>query len=272
MSTTVNYKGQDITTVENQTKTLLTQGKYLEGDILLTDITQSGTITLKEGVLRSDAELVKKYNFDNLLVHDLEIAIPAYSTTAKTLVASASEATTVSMSTSYDYQVYERLLAYPIYKEGTAIATGRVEYWLQAMIRDIVEISPNSFKSMNGSKSYGTRIYGIFQAGCFYRELYWSSASALTTYSTNAYGVYMTSTAPTVSGTTLTIKTPAIMIRGHSTYLRSAVWSTIEDIRYQWISEVWRVPKGNLNLDGWGARQSTYHIFDNIQNNGGTLT
>lgn len=46
MSTTVNYKGQDITTVENQTKTLLTQGKYLEGDIILTDVSGSDEDTL----------------------------------------------------------------------------------------------------------------------------------------------------------------------------------------------------------------------------------
>lgn len=50
MSTTVNYKGQDITTVENQTKTLLTQGKYLEGNIVLTDISGSDEDTLVEAL------------------------------------------------------------------------------------------------------------------------------------------------------------------------------------------------------------------------------
>ena len=37
MSTTVSYKGSTIATVENTTKTLLTQGKYLEANILVTD-------------------------------------------------------------------------------------------------------------------------------------------------------------------------------------------------------------------------------------------
>lgn len=41
MSTTVNYKGVDLTTVTNTTKTLETEGKYLEADIILTDVTQS---------------------------------------------------------------------------------------------------------------------------------------------------------------------------------------------------------------------------------------
>lgn len=46
MSTTVTYKGNTITTVENDTKTLLTQGKYLEGDIVLTDVSGSDEDTL----------------------------------------------------------------------------------------------------------------------------------------------------------------------------------------------------------------------------------
>ena len=43
MSTTVSYKGNTLTTVNNNTKTLETEGKYLEADIILTDV--SGGIT-----------------------------------------------------------------------------------------------------------------------------------------------------------------------------------------------------------------------------------
>jgi hypothetical protein len=41
MSTTVTYKGSTIATVDNNTKTLTTQGKYLEDDITLTDVSAS---------------------------------------------------------------------------------------------------------------------------------------------------------------------------------------------------------------------------------------
>lgn len=41
MSTTVSYKGATIATVNNNTKTLQTQGKYLEADVILTDVSQS---------------------------------------------------------------------------------------------------------------------------------------------------------------------------------------------------------------------------------------
>lgn len=43
MSTTVTYKGQTLTTVENETKTLTTGGTWMEGDITLTDVSGGGT-------------------------------------------------------------------------------------------------------------------------------------------------------------------------------------------------------------------------------------
>ena len=42
MSTTVSYKGNTIATVDNNTKTLTTQGKYCEANIILTDVSGGG--------------------------------------------------------------------------------------------------------------------------------------------------------------------------------------------------------------------------------------
>ena len=42
MSTTVTYKGSTLTTVNNQTRTLKTAGKYMEDDVQLTDTTTGG--------------------------------------------------------------------------------------------------------------------------------------------------------------------------------------------------------------------------------------
>lgn len=47
MSTTVTYKGSTLTTVENATKTLVTSGKYMEGDVIITDVTSGGGGTTK---------------------------------------------------------------------------------------------------------------------------------------------------------------------------------------------------------------------------------
>jgi len=39
MSATVTYKGSTLTTVDNQTRTLKTAGKYMEDDVIITDVT-----------------------------------------------------------------------------------------------------------------------------------------------------------------------------------------------------------------------------------------
>lgn len=42
MSTTVTYKGSTLTTVDNQTRTLKTAGKYMEDDVTLVDVSSIG--------------------------------------------------------------------------------------------------------------------------------------------------------------------------------------------------------------------------------------
>ena len=46
MTTTVRYKGSTITTVDNQTRTLTTSGKYLEDNITLTDVSGGGSANI----------------------------------------------------------------------------------------------------------------------------------------------------------------------------------------------------------------------------------
>lgn len=48
MATTVTYKGTTLTTVDDETKTLATAGKYMEGDVILTD-TPSGVSNVVVG-------------------------------------------------------------------------------------------------------------------------------------------------------------------------------------------------------------------------------
>lgn len=50
MSTTVSYKGQTLATVSNQTKTLLTEGKYLEDDITLVDVSGGGATLITKNI------------------------------------------------------------------------------------------------------------------------------------------------------------------------------------------------------------------------------
>lgn len=67
MSTTVTYKGNTLTTVSNATKTLKTAGKYMEGDVTLTDVSraaptiQSLSVTPSESAQTFNASGVDGY-------------------------------------------------------------------------------------------------------------------------------------------------------------------------------------------------------------------
>ena len=64
MSTTVEYKGNVLTTVNNETRTLLTSGKYLEGNISVTDVTKVAVKT----------DPVKFIDYDGTILHSYSVS------------------------------------------------------------------------------------------------------------------------------------------------------------------------------------------------------
>lgn len=77
MSTTVSYKGQTLTTVSNDTKTLLTEGKYLEDDLTLTDVSGGGAVlTTKNisanGTYNASSDSADGYSQVTVDVHGLQ--------------------------------------------------------------------------------------------------------------------------------------------------------------------------------------------------------
>lgn len=271
MSSTVTYKGSTIATVDNDTKTLLTQGKYLEGNIIITDVTSGGGAVVKQFGVRGDAELVQSYGADELLVEDLETALPAYSTTAKTIKTGASLTPTVTLDyANYNYYVVMRSLTIPIYNT-TTMQKGRCDYTTNAYHYEIVEVPANEIQTIDRAKTVSTsRSVSVTSMGSVGREVYWTSASAVTFVTNSTYGAQCTGQAPTVSNGVLTVKAPNLTIRGSTTYMTSGAWGNMTDIRYQWVAEVWRVPKGNTT-DGWQFTQNIRHVFANVRDDG-TLT
>lgn len=47
MSATISYRGSTIATVDNTTKILLTEGKYMESNVVVTDVTSGGSATIE---------------------------------------------------------------------------------------------------------------------------------------------------------------------------------------------------------------------------------
>lgn len=221
----------------------------------------SKTVSLKPIALRPDAQLVQTYKFDQMAVEDLELTIPAYTTTAQSLKATSNLSPTVTIDPATEtFFVVERFLTIPEYSI-TTVGKGRQEYTYCCYIYELTRVPANQFKAINGTTTV-TSASNIIGTMSSYREVYWSTTSAIAEYATNAYGAYQTPTAPAISGTTLTIKAPVLGIRGSTSYFTSTYMNAVTDIRYQYVIDVYKAPKEALGIDGWIFNQAVNGIID----------
>lgn len=230
-------------------------------------------IVLKRGILRPDAVLVRTWSYDKMMYADEGIKPKAYTTTSTTVKASASLTPTATLNfTNYDYYVAIRMATIPEYSI-TTVGKGREEYALNGAFYEITRTPTNTMHSLiNPSKYYTSAITAVYSTGNFVREVYYSSSTAITAYSSAGYGYNQTATAPSVSGSTLTIKSPAFIVRGNTNYFVNTYMNAVTDVRYQYVIELWKAPKNNFNLDGWGLTQQWLKMCEDIQSTGGTLT
>ena len=225
------------------------------------------------GAMRPDAQLVKTWSYDKKIVDDEGVTIGAYSTSAKTLLASqtlSDDTYTYSYSTHNAYLVI-RMLAIPEYNVTTN-AKGRVEYWESCCTYEFTDVPANTFKSiLNPDHKYASRHIATISSGNCPKLIYYSAANTITPYGTASYGVYETVTAPSVSSGKVTFKSPAFGIRGHATYLTSTYYNAITDIRYQYVADLYLAPKGGMNYDGFDISQSLVNIANDVNSNNGKL-
>lgn len=220
----------------------------------------------KKFVMRPDAELVQTYSEDYLAVADKGKTLPSYSTSSQVVVASANLSPTISIDVAnYDYFVTMRGLAIPQYNTKTK-QKGRCDYTATSYAYELLVTPPNDAHTIDGTKSYSSRGAAVVANGSAFRELYWTSATAIGIGNSTPFGVYAMGTTPTISGSTLTIKSPACAIRGHTTYMTSGAWSTMKDIRYQWIIDVWKAPI--TKVAGWEHTSTIRSIFADVRNSG----
>ena len=226
----------------------------------------------KEYIIRQDAELIQQWTADEKIVEDLELTIPAYKTSAQVIHTGTALSPTITVDyTNYCYYILMRGLAIPTYNTTTK-QKGRCDYGASAYLYELIEIPANTFKSVDGTKTLTSRNAAVTASGSSGRELYWTSATAIGVANNVTYGAYVTGQAPTLSGTTLTVKAPTYGIRGSTTYMTSGAWGTMTDIREQYVIEVYRAPKttSQISLNGW---QLSSNISDAVwrASNGGVL-
>lgn len=232
-----------------------------------------GSTNLIRGVMRPDAELVQTWSYDKMMYADEGIAPKAYTTTSTTMKASASLTPTATLNfTNYDYYVAIRMATIPEYSI-TTVGKGRQEYALNGAFYEITRMPANTMHALiNPSKYYTSAATAVYSAGNFVREVYYSSTTAITIYGSAGYGYNQTVAAPSVSGSTLTVKSPTFIVRGNANYFVNTYMNAVTDVRYQYVIELWRAPKANLNIDGWGLDQQWLKMCADIQSDTHKLT
>ena len=224
-------------------------------------------IQLKKEVIRPDAELFQSWTYDKNIKADESITIPAYTTSTTTLKSYITLSSTTTLdTTNYDYFLIYKYLAIPKYNIST-VGTGRVEYYFAAYYYEYVNWTAHSIVNPSTSVSVGP----VSCSNSHYRLLYYNGTT-LTAYSSTSYGTYLYHYAPSLSNNTLTIYSPYLRIRGSTNYFTQTYWEALTDIRYQYIIEMYRVPKGSLGYSGWALEQEALDIINSVENNNGKLT
>ena len=220
-------------------------------------------------VIRPDAEMIASYSSDRWAVADVSATVATYSTALQTILATSNLTPKVTIDLdNYDYFVAERACAIPSYTNGLEKQKGYNEFSISSLLYEITRTSANVWKTLDGSKTYTSINNTVYSAGAHIKVLYWSSPTALGIYS-GSYGIFNASSAPglastTTNSTTLTLKTPILQMRGHTTYLTQAVFDSVADIRQQYVIDVYRAPRNNLNINAWGGTQQIDKILADI--------
>lgn len=228
---------------------------------------------IKMGVLRPDAELWQRFTYDRWIVADEGVTIPAYVTTAQTLKASETVATITNIDTDeYSYYVLLRGLTIPKYVSGTASGRGKPIYHA---------ISQNYELSVNDSQTIAPS--GISYSGGAYVTTNTASESVIVYYSTvgvcgaalgsnSSYGCYQQNVGPSLSQTQISLNSPRLNMRGNTTIFTQTYWNALEDIRYQYVIEVYRAPNGGEYFDGFNGQSHLTHTLSCATSASGDLT
>ena len=247
--------------------------------INLVGIIPTGTKTtnvpqMQRSILRTDAVKVETWSYDKLWIEDEGNTLPEYSTNS--VVLKASEELTVTHEwdvDNYKYFVLERGLAIPIYNTDT-IARGRVEWSSSNCAYELVCPEGGTFHALvDPTKAYGSRALGwSTSGGIFYRMPYFTNSSSLSVYAATSYGLWISMVSPSYGSGKMQINSPQFTLRCQPNVFDQQFYEALDDIRFQWIIELWREPIGSLDYDGWVVNQELNKILECVYSSDHKLT
>lgn len=227
--------------------------------------------TIQRIAIRPDAELWQSWTYDKRIVADEGVTIPAYTTSAQTLKASEQLDEITADVANYRYFTALRTLAYPEYSTSN---TGRGRFEWSSMVgayefiftpmAELHPLVPGDYRIATNSSAV--------QGGVSYRGLYFSSVDGVSIYATPTYGIWTPSVAPAYVGGKMRVNSPSFIMRGQPNILDQPFWEAITDIRFQYVIELWRVPLGSLQYDGWSNMQSVDLALDCLYSDDHKLT
>lgn len=195
MSTTVSYKGNTLTTVNNETKTLNTSGKWLEDNITLVDVTSGGG----GGWLPSSAVLVASADETINLSADTSWDSWTPTTTSTTILAAGTTRGACSYNVASEYATKALIGFCLMYTDlkyvGNTYAKG---YLLNKVITSISYYAPME------QPGYNSLYYGKIKDASSCCQSYYSSDTSVKVYAGFTYGVGCTSTNWSISNATST--------------------------------------------------------------------
>ena len=271
---TITYKGSPIVTIDaSGTKTLTTQGKYCEANIGVEYVKPSGG-SISFPVIRPDVELVQRWSVDHLLVADDGVTLPEAPMDAKVdLVASQTLPDITVDLTNYKYFVSQRTIAYPIYS-SSEIARGRFEYSICEASHEALAFDASEFVSLADSEKNYYAGQFVFVGTVQPRGLYFTAtAGSMGVYTSATYGLYSVPNAPTLTSGAIRLSTPTLTVRCQANIYDEPFWNITTDIRYQYIVEVWRAPRGaDRDMDGWSNMMQMERALECVLSQSHTLT
>jgi hypothetical protein len=223
------------------------------------------------GALRPDAELVKTWSYDGMMIADLGVEVPAYVTSSsKTVKTTETLGTYVMDPADHNWLVLMRTLTIPIYSTD-AVAKGREEYQYSSYAYEYVDIPAGTVHALVDPTKTAAVNRALVTMNGYIRLIHWSTATGIAVYDSTWYGIAQKETAPTSLNGTLTVKSPAIVMRGNETYFSQTYWEAMTDCRIQYVIELYRSPK-SADVDGWVHTSQTLHVIDCAQSADHKLT